>query len=128
MRILLQVCSAVNALWEEKNIIFNVKNLKKIHITKNLTIKLRNLANFCKIDSHMMLEEKSDVNLRLLDNWLNLSELYFNLFYGYNIGFMRPAAYSQSGLNLTECIKSMTMSKRAVGEKLVPEGFKDPTK
>jgi hypothetical protein len=76
----------------------------------------------------MMLEEKAEVNWRFLDNWLNLSEMYFKLFYGFNIGFVRPVAHSQAGIKSTEYMKSATMSKQAVGEKLVPEGFQDPTK
>lgn len=71
-----------------------MNSFKRIHIAKNLTIKLRNLASFSKIDPHMMLEEKAEVNMRLLENWLNLSELYFKLFYGFDIGFVRPAANS----------------------------------
>ena len=97
MRILLQICSAVHIMWQEKNIILSVNSFKKIHITKNLTIKIRNIANFYKVDPHMMLEEKAEVNVRLLDNWLNLSEIYFKLFFGYDIGDVRPAVNSQAG-------------------------------
>ncbi len=56
MRIMLQICSAVHILWEEKNIILNVNSFKKMHITKNLTVKLRNLASIHKVDPHMLLE------------------------------------------------------------------------
>lgn len=63
----------------------------------------------------MMLEEKAEVNMRLLENWLNLSELYFKLFYGFDIGFVRPAANSQVGIKSTEFMKSTIMAKRAVG-------------
>jgi hypothetical protein len=31
------------------------------------------------------------VNIRLIDNWLNLSEIYFRLFSGYNLAYVRPA-------------------------------------
>jgi hypothetical protein len=58
MRIMLQICSAVHILWEERNIILNVNSFKKMHITKNLTVKLRNLESFHKVDPHMLLEEK----------------------------------------------------------------------
>ena len=67
-----------------------------------------------------MVEEKAGVNLKLLDNWMNLSELYFKLFYGYDIGFVRSAVNIQAELISTEYFKSVTMSKRVVGEKLVP--------
>jgi hypothetical protein len=76
----------------------------------------------------MMLEEKALVNVRLLDNWLNLSEIYFKLFFGFDIGFIRPTAISQIDESSMEHIKPAIMSQRVVGAKLLPEGFRDPTK
>ena len=66
--------------------------------------------------------------MRLLDNWLNLSEIYFKLFFGYDMGYLRPAANCQVGIVSTEYIKATTMWKGAVGAKLVPESFKNPRK
>lgn len=99
-----------------------------MHITKNLTIKLRNLTNFYKVEPHVMLEDKALVNVKLLDNWLNLSQIYFNLFFNYNLNYIRPAYFIMVGSRSTEHLKAKIMSKRALGAKLSPEGFSDPTK
>ena len=73
MRILVQICSAIQTLWEEKNIILFVRNMKKIFVTKNLTVKIRNLHNYSKVEKHIMLEEKSFVNSKLIENFLNMT-------------------------------------------------------
>ena len=105
-----------------------VNNLKKISITKNLTIKLKNLTNYCKIEPHLLLEDKALVNVRLLDNWLNLGEMYFKIFFGYELNYVRPAAYSMAGSKSPEHMKANVMSRRLVGTKLIPEGFRNPAK
>lgn len=73
MRILVQIYSAIQTLWEEKNIILFVRNMKKIFVTKNLTVKIRNLHNYSKVEKHIMLEEKSFVNSKLIENFLNMT-------------------------------------------------------
>lgn len=102
--------------------------MKKVHITKNLSIKIRNLTHYYKVDTQMMLEEKSRVNIKLLDNWLNLSHIYFKIFYGYDIGYVRPAANCSIGSTSVEYVKAKVISRSAVGIKLLPEGLNDPTK
>ena len=48
MRILIQIYSGINILWEESKLIYYVGNLKKTFVTKNLGIKLRGTDNFFK--------------------------------------------------------------------------------
>jgi len=44
----------------------------------------------------MLLEEKSFVNSKLIDNFLNMTEIYFKLFFGHNVAYMRPSLTAHS--------------------------------
>lgn len=56
LRILIQIYSAVNILWEECKVIFYANNLKKIFVTKNLGVKLRGLNKHYQPEQHEILE------------------------------------------------------------------------
>ncbi len=126
IRILLQICTAVYTLWEEKNIILYVKNVNRIFVTKNLTIKIRNLSQHCKVEPYMMLEDKTAVNRKLVDNFLNLSEIYFMIFLRHNISFARPSSASNSEMQFSKYSKSATILKNIVGSRFIGNGVHDP--
>ncbi len=91
-----------------------------MYITKNLTIKIRNLTNYYKAESHNLLEDKAGVNVKLIDNWLNLADIYFRLFHKFSLGFVRPSANGLSGAPPQEVNKVLVMGKRTTGQKLLP--------
>ena len=62
----------------------------------------------------MLLEDKQLVNIRLMDNWLNLTDIYFKIFFNHDLGYVRPTANNQSSRSIERC-KVTNMSRRAVG-------------
>ncbi len=83
MRIFLQVFNAVHTLWEDRNIMLYIASLKTIALTKSMVVKVRSCHRHDKVDMFMMFEDKTRVNVKLLDNWLNLSKVYFKLFFNH---------------------------------------------
>ena len=83
MRVLLQIFNAVHSLWEDRQILLYISGFQKIALTKSMIIKVRNLNSYDRISMFMMFEDKERVNVKLLDNWLNLSKIYFKLFFNH---------------------------------------------
>ena len=81
MRVLVQIFNAVHSLWEDRQILLYITGFQKISLTKSMIIKIRNLNSYDRINMFMMFEDKARVNVKLLDNWLNLSKIYFKLFF-----------------------------------------------
>lgn len=65
-------------------------NLKNILITKKLGIKIRGLENFFRSDKQMAWEDFDIVNKKRSESILNLSSLFFKLFYRVDILYARP--------------------------------------
>ncbi len=62
MRILLQIYSGVNILWEECKVIMFANSFNKIFVTKNLGVKLRGIKDVYKPEQHVILENKALIN------------------------------------------------------------------
>jgi hypothetical protein len=83
MRVLLQILNAVQSLWEDRQILLYITGFQKIALTKSMIIKVRNLNSYDRINMFMMFEDKARVKVKMLDNWLNLSKIYFKLFFNH---------------------------------------------
>ena len=90
MRLLIQIYTFVNVMWEENELIFSMDNLKNILITKKLGIKVRGLENFFKSDKQMAWEDFDIINQKRSESIINLSSLFFKLFYRVDILYARP--------------------------------------
>ena len=83
MRVLLQIFNTVYSLWEDRQILLYITGFQKIALTKSMIIKVRNLNSYDRISMFKMFEDKARVNVKLLDNLLNLSKIYFKLFFNH---------------------------------------------
>jgi hypothetical protein len=66
-------------------------NLKNIMVTKKLGIKMRGLENYFKSDKQMAWEDFDIINKKRSESILNLSSLFFKLFYRVDILYARPS-------------------------------------
>jgi hypothetical protein len=114
MRLLIQIYTFANVMWEENELIFSMDNLKNILITKKLGIKVRGLENFFKSDKQMVWEDFDIINQKRSESIINLSSLFFKLFYRVDILYARPKTigspintlFDDSKLN---CIEKMSI-------------------
>lgn len=116
MRILVQIYTFVNVLWEENEMVFMVDDLKHVLITKKLGVKMKFIENFFKSQKQMIWEHKDALNEKRSECILNLSSLFFKLFYRFNLLYTRPKIQtSNSSLLVEECklngIKRMSISE-----------------
>lgn len=54
----------------------------------------------------MKLEDKFMVNTKLIDNYLNLSKIYFRLLFNHNLIYTRPSKHKEVEGMMTEFQKS----------------------
>lgn len=80
IRLLIQIYTFVNVMWEEDELIFSMDNFKNILITKKLGIKIRRLENFFSSDKQMAWEDFDIINQKRLESILNLSSLFLSFF------------------------------------------------
>lgn len=75
----------------------------------------------------MLLEEKSFVNSKLIDNFLNMTEIYFKLSFGHVVAYMRPSltAHSQT-IKISEHYRGINMAKKNIGTKIGHHNLPSP--
>lgn len=76
----------------------------------------------------MLLQDKQRINIKLMDNYLNLCQTYFKIFSNYNIYYIRPSFNEFPDPYFSEYSKAVMMIQRNVCTKLLPESFKCPQK
>jgi hypothetical protein len=95
LRILLQVTTGVEVLWQEGSIVYFPHDLRKIYVTKNLSVKLRGLGHYWKPEKHILLEDKRLVNWNITQSLLNLTQLYSRLFFNRLPIYIKPSQTHQ---------------------------------
>ncbi len=127
MRLLIQIYTFANVMWEENELIFSMDNLKNILITKKLGIKVRGLENFFKSDKQMVWEDFDIINQKRSESIINLSSLFFKLFYRVDILYARPKTIGSPINTLFDDSKLNGIEKMSIYNS-IPKEVKGKTK
>lgn len=114
-------------LWEENELVFLLNNIENTFLTKKLCVKMRGLDDFFKSDKQMVWEDFDLVNRKRSESILNLSDLYFKLFYNRHLYYIRPRAFLKLNKQLSERWKLVEMDKISIGNDL-PKDVTSKTK
>ncbi len=79
---------------------------------------MRGLEDFFKSDKQMVWEDFDLVNRKRSESILNLSDLYFKLFYNRYLHYIRPIAFSKLNKQFSERWRLVEINKIGIGNDL----------